>query len=252
MFEYVLLAITLFLVALYLNQRQYRKQLKLCKKELAEFIRKSPSNSPLLLRLAWSDACTYNIHLDNGNASWPVCGGCNGSIRFKEEFEVDANGGLHLAIEMLKPLKRQYGSISWADLVQLAGALAVESCGGPEIVSRMKFGRVDAPSFQSTLDRSTTNAANRYPVACPPFPEGAKSAEQHLRSVCQRMGLDDAAFVALCGAHTIGRAFGNRSGNVCKYFSGDMGATAFTASHYNPTVSCLFHDDLNESELFSG
>jgi L-ascorbate peroxidase len=201
-----------------------------------------PTCSPLLLRLAWSDACTYNKHHDSGNATnWPACGGCNGSIRFPEEYTHEANLGLHYAIELLKPIRKRCSSISWADLIQLAGCLAVEFCDGPKLLPRMRFGRLDASSYEATLrDRSTSSASimsthDRYPSPKPPFPEGAKSADMHLRNVFYKMDFTNKDIVALCGAHTIGRAFANRTG-VCKFSSGDSGATIYTASHCHPKV----------------
>ena len=44
------------------------------------------------------------------------------------------------------------------------------------------------------------------------WPEGAKSAGDHLRKVFYRMGLSDEEIVALSGAHTLGRAKPSRSG----------------------------------------
>ena len=53
------------------------------------------------------------------------------------------------------------------------------------------------------------------------WPEGAKSAGDHLRKVFYRMGLSDQEIVALSGAHTLGRAKPDRSG-----FGKDVRATA--------------------------
>ena len=43
-----------------------------------------------------------------------------------------------------------------------------------------------------------------FPSAVPPFPDGAPSADVHLRNVFYRLGLNNRETVALCGAHTIG------------------------------------------------
>ena len=55
----------------------------------------------------------------------------------------------------------------------------------------------------------------------------APSAQVHMRHIFYRMGLTNKDIVALLGAHTIGRAFKNRSG-ICANSSGDQGATKYT------------------------
>ena len=45
-----------------------------------------------------------------------------------------------------------------------------------------------------------------------PYPDKAKDAAQHLRNVFHRMGFTDQEIVVLSGAHTLGRAYPNRSG----------------------------------------
>lgn len=45
-----------------------------------------------------------------------------------------------------------------------------------------------------------------------PFPDKAPAPGAHLRNIFHRMGLSDQDIVALSGAHTIGRAYKNRSG----------------------------------------
>ena len=45
-----------------------------------------------------------------------------------------------------------------------------------------------------------------------PYPDKAKDAAHHLRNVFHRMGFTDQEIVALSGAHTLGRAYPNRSG----------------------------------------
>lgn len=64
-----------------------------------------------------------------------------GSIRFQEELIIPENGGLSKAIVMLTRIKNLHPLISWADLIQMAGALSVELAGGPKI--DMLYGRVD-------------------------------------------------------------------------------------------------------------
>ena len=63
-----------------------------------------------------------------------------------------------------------------------------------------------------------TNAAQTAEHHCPragggaPYPDKAKDAAHHLRNVFHRMGFTDQEIVALSGAHTLGRAYPNRSG----------------------------------------
>lgn len=56
-------------------------------------------------------------------------GGANGSIRFEPEINHGANAGLTTALQLLKPIKKKYEEVGWADLMQLASATAVEVAG---------------------------------------------------------------------------------------------------------------------------
>ncbi|KAH1096988.1 hypothetical protein J1N35_013909 [Gossypium stocksii] len=46
---------------------------------------------------------------------------------------VAANNGLDIAVRLLEPIKEQFPILSYADFYQLAGVVAVEITGGPEI-----------------------------------------------------------------------------------------------------------------------
>ena len=240
---------------------------------------------PILLRLAWSDAATY----DKSFKSWPLCGGANGNVRFDDELCYKNNAGLSKAIDILRPFKTKYRRVSWADLIQMGGALAVELTGGPHV--KMKYGRQDISISQyaaifpkrnksrvalNVLDDNNSNNNNnsyhnikyrqatnsnrpiqqpshksehsrnllalRLPCPLPPYPDGAPSPEVHIRNIFFRMGLSNKDAVALIGAHTIGRAFKDRTG-VCPYSSGDQGATAYTRptsmAKVNEHTQCL-------------
>ena len=50
--------------------------------------------------------------------------------RFRPEAEHSANAGLHVARELLEPIKKKYPWISYSDLWTLAGCVAVEELGG--------------------------------------------------------------------------------------------------------------------------
>jgi len=85
----------------------------------------------------------------------------------------------------------------------------------------MRFGRKDARGPNDCPPEGN------LPDAEPPFPAGAKNAAEHLRNVFYRMGFNDREIVALSGAHTIGRAFKERSGLV-KQGYGAQNATPYT------------------------
>ena len=232
------------------KEKRYHLDLLLCKEELAKFISKSNSN-PLMLRLAWSDAVTY----DSGIREWPYCGGVNGSIRLDSELNRAPNAGLQKAIALLTPIKTRFPNISWADLIQMAAVVAIKEAGGPQI--DLIYGRIDVSSELLDLEKITKAAANThelrtissiafkhamcpvYPSAVPPYPDGAPSADVHLRNVFYRMGLNNREAVALCGGHTLGRAFKDRTG-VCAFSSGDQGATLYTQPTAIAKVSNFF------------
>ena len=245
---------------------------------------------PILLRFAWSDAATY----DHSVKKWPNCGGSNGYIRYKKEINHPSNTGLSKAMTYIENIKKDFNHVSYADIIQMAGALAVELTGGPKI--DMVYGRMDAPLPATSTNeekeadkiseitttevpiqnrgRSISSASNmsprgretsfrsesvttkddspragiysnftndhfddsiylaaRLPYPTNPFPDGSPSADVHIRNIFFRMGFSNRDIVALCGAHTIGRAFKDRSG-VCPYMSGDQGATIYTNKTY--------------------
>merc|ERR1711972_790327 len=102
---------------------------------------------PILVRLAWHDSGTYDKA--NANKPWPEAGGAIGSILTDHEMNAGPNAGLRkAATKYLQPIKDQLPEISWADLIQLASATAIEVSGGPKIP--MKYGRVDGvPTLQA-------------------------------------------------------------------------------------------------------
>jgi len=180
------------------------------------------SAGPILIRLAWHDSGTFD--LANSSQPWPQAGGAIGSIGTDHEINAGPNAGLKKALTVyLRPIKDKVPGISWADLIQLASATAIESMGGPKIP--MKYGRVDG------VPPSPAPAPFGLPDALPPFGGGAKGLEdpqdpaEHLRFVFYKYGMDDKDIVALSGAHTIGRAFKDRSGAVEE---GYLSGTAYT------------------------
>ncbi|KAE8672874.1 putative L-ascorbate peroxidase 3 [Hibiscus syriacus] len=141
--------------------------------------------APIMLRLAWYDAGTYDVSTKTG--------GPNGSIRNEEEYTHGANNGLKIALDFCEGVKAKHPKITYADLYQLAGVVAVEVTGGPTI--------------DFVPERKDSNI-------CPKegqLPD-AKRGAPHLRDIFYRMSLSDKDIVALSGGHTLGRAHPERSG----------------------------------------
>eukprot|EP00928_Gymnodinium_smaydae_P080044 TRINITY_DN63845_c0_g1_i1.p1 TRINITY_DN63845_c0_g1~~TRINITY_DN63845_c0_g1_i1.p1 ORF type:complete len:332 (+),score=85.53 TRINITY_DN63845_c0_g1_i1:64-1059(+) len=180
---------------------------------------------PILIRLAWHDSGTFDQRIK----SWPECGGANGAIMYDPEINMGANAGLTKARGYVQKIAAKYDKVSTADLIQLASATAVECMGGPKI--DMKYGRVAVPGPEGCVGSASREgfAGNAgLPDAMAPFGCGAKDAAEHLRNVfSKKMGFNDREIVALSGAHTVGRAFKERSG-TCPFGYGDDKASKWT------------------------
>jgi L-ascorbate peroxidase len=179
--------------------------------EMIDALIKEKNCGPILIRLAWHDSGTFDASIKE---PWPKAGGAIGSIRFEPEINHGANAGLINAVKLLEPVKEKYPSISYADIFQMGSARAVALAGGPKI--DMKYGRVDAESPEQCSpegnlpDAEPSNGKFGGPGGT--MASDDATAEGHLRKVFHRMGLTDEDIVALSGAHTLGRAYKDRSG----------------------------------------
>lgn len=216
----------------------HASQLRSLHADLWKFVDRVNCN-PILLRLAWHDAGTY----DRNKTSFPDRGGANGSIVFDPEINHGANNGLNKAVKYLEPFKADYPLVSWADVIQMAGAVAIEHAGGPKV--QMKYGRKDVSGPEACPGRTSRGTADNaglpdaYPGKDGKFACGAADPATHLRNIFYRMGFDDRDIVALSGAHTIGRAFKERSGVVAQGY-GEANACPYTQAI--PTECPIRHD----------
>lgn len=151
------------------------------------------SKAPVLLRLAFHDAACFDVTDKDG--------GANGSIRFEldrpESFGLKRGWRVVEAVaSRLKSDKsddEEVSSLSFADLIALGGAWAVEATGGPKLLSLVPVGRADA---------SQADPPGRLPS------ENADAAQ--LVASFARKGLSVVDLVALSGAHTLGsKGFGD-------------------------------------------
>ncbi|KAK8446191.1 hypothetical protein SEVIR_9G448300v4 [Setaria viridis] len=155
---------------------EYQEAVEKARRKLRALIAEK-SCAPLMLRLAWHSAGTFDVSTKTG--------GPFGTMKNPAEQAHGANAGLDIAVRMLEPVKEEFPILSYADLYQLAGVVAVEVTGGPEIPFHP--GREDKPQ---------------------PPPEGrlpdATKGSDHLRQVFgKQMGLSDQDIVALSGGHTL-------------------------------------------------
>lgn len=99
--------------------------------------------------------------------------------------------------DLLLPVKEKFPMVSTADIWAMAGAVAVEVTGGPEVDVRL--GRTDKATASEGVPPNGR------------LPDASQGAE-HLRAVFYRMGFNDRDIVALSGGHTLGRCHKVRSG----------------------------------------
>ena len=179
---------------------------------------------PFFIRMTWHAAGTYRTADGRG-------GGGTGAQRFAPLNSWPDNGNLDKARRLLWPIKQKYGNqISWADLLILAGNVAIESMGGKTF--GFSGGRPDiwAPEEDIywgletewlTNKRYTGDRVLENPLAAvqmgliyvnPEGPDGNPdplASARDIRETFGRMAMNDEETVALtAGGHTFGKAHG--------------------------------------------
>jgi catalase-peroxidase len=179
---------------------------------------------PLFIRMAWHSAGTYRTGDGRG-------GGGNGSQRFAPLNSWPDNGNLDKARRLLWPIKQKYGrKLSWADLMILAGNVALETMGFKTF--GFAGGRADIWEPEEDIywgsegkwledkrysgDRELENPLAAVQMGLiyvnPEGPNGNPdpvAAARDIRETFARMAMNDEETVALiAGGHTFGKCHG--------------------------------------------
>ena len=179
---------------------------------------------PFFIRMAWHSAGTYRTADGRGGAT-------EGQQRFAPLNSWPDNGNLDKARRLLWPIKQKYGNkISWADLMVLAGNVALESMGFKTY--GFGGGRADVWEAESNIywgsekkmlddQRYSEGRKLENPLAAVQMgliyvnPEGPNGnpdpilAAKDIRETFGRMGMNDEETVALiAGGHTFGKTHG--------------------------------------------
>ncbi|MCK9902837.1 catalase/peroxidase HPI [Parafrankia colletiae] len=179
---------------------------------------------PFVIRMAWHAAGTYRISDGRGGAG-------SGQQRFAPLNSWPDNANLDKARRLLWPVKKKYGqALSWADLLVLAGNVALESMGFTTF--GFAGGRPDVWEPDEDVywgpeqtwlgdERYTGDRELEEPLGAvqmgliyvnPEGPNGTPdplAAARDIRETFRRMAMDDTETVALiAGGHTFGKTHG--------------------------------------------
>jgi catalase-peroxidase len=179
---------------------------------------------PFFIRMAWHSAGTYRVHDGRGGAG-------SGSQRYPPLNSWPDNANLDKARLLLWPVKKKYGkSLSWADLMVLAGNCALESMGFKTF--GFAGGREDIWEPEMDIywgseaewlgdkryegDRELENPLAAVQMGLiyvnPEGPNGVPdplAAARDIRETFRRMAMNDEETVALiAGGHTFGKTHG--------------------------------------------
>jgi catalase-peroxidase len=205
---------------------------------------------PFFIRMAWHAAGTYRV-LDGR-------GGSDGGMqRFAPLNSWPDNANLDKARRLLLPIKQKYGNnISWADLIILAGTVAMEDMGfetlgfaggrvdewEPEIVNWGPEGewlasaRFEGGQLQRPLGAVQMGLIYVNPEGPGGNPDPLASA-QRIRQTFGNMAMTDEETLALiAGGHTFGKAHGARPASEC--VGPEPEAAAMEEQGFGWTSSC--------------
>src|SRR5688572_27200945 len=184
---------------------------------------------PFFIRMAWHSAGTYRTGDGRGGSS-------SGAQRFAPLNSWPDNANLDKARRLLWPVKQKYGrKLSWADLLIMAGNVAIESMGGPVFgfgggrkdvfepekdiywgteelwVSQGAETRIDEEAgraLESPLAAIQMGLIYVNPEGPGGNPDPLKSARD-IRETFARMAMNDEETLALtAGGHTFGKCHG--------------------------------------------
>jgi catalase-peroxidase len=187
----------------------------------------------LMIRMAWHAAGTYRVADGRGGSN-------TGNQRFAPLNSWPDNVNLDKARRLLWPIKKKYGnSISWADLMILAGNMAYESMGfktfgfaggrediwhpekdiywgaEKEWLGKSRYStQSDSESLENPLAAVQMGLIYVNPEGVDGNPDPLRTA-QDVRETFMRMAMNDEETVALtAGGHTVGKAHGNGDASV--------------------------------------